>query len=133
MGLEGDGLRVVARLLLATALAATASARAQPEREISDLLSAVRSSRCSFERNGEMFSGSQAADHLTRKARSVENESGASAEGFIESAGTASSVSGRPYRVHCAGEPTLASSRWLTRQLEMIRLKRTKAAANQAQ
>lgn len=114
--------------MLATVVAAAPAARAQPEREIDDLLAAVRHSRCNFERNGAM-SGTQAAEHLAKKFRSMAGESSASAEGFIESAGTASSISSSPYLVHCQGEPTLSSNRWLTSQLGRIRSKRTKTQA----
>lgn len=130
---EGGGLRALPWLLLATAFAAPRAAGAQPEHEIGDLLAAVRNSRCNFERNGTIFSGSQAAEHLATKYRSIARGSSASAEGFIESAGTASSISGSPYRVHCAGEPAFTSNEWLMSELRRIRLMKTKAGADRAQ
>jgi len=117
----------------AIVLAFTPAASAQPEQEIGDLLAAVRNSRCNFERNGDMFSGPKAADHLATKYRRIAKESSASAERFIASAGTASSISGSPYLVHCAGEPTFTANRWLTGQLRRIRSMRTKAGEDRVQ
>ena len=119
--------------MLVTVLAATPSARAQPEHEIGDLLEAVRKSRCNFERNGTMFSGPQAAEHLAQKYRRMAKGSSVSAEGFIESAATSSSISGSPYVVHCAGEPAFTSNRWLMSQLRGIRGARAKARDDRAQ
>ena len=119
--------------MLATIFAAPASSGAEPGREIGDLLAAIRNSRCNFERNGTMFSGSQAAEHLAQKYRRIARGSSASAEGFIESAGTASSTSGSPYMVHCAGEPAFTSSAWLMSRLRSIRSTRTEAREDRAQ
>ena len=130
---RGGGLRGLPWLMLATVFAAPAPAGAQPEHEIGDLRAAVRKSRCNFERNGTMFSGPQAAEHLGQKYRRIARGPNASAEGFIESVGTASSISGSPYLVHCAGEPASTSNGWLMSQLRSIRSMRAKAREDRAQ
>ena len=114
--------------MLSHALAAPCIAGVLPEQEVAELLAAVRSSGCDFERNGTLFSGSEAADHLSGKYGSVARRPGASAEHFIESVGTASSTSGRAYVVRCTGEAAQSSKIWLTNQLRIMRSRRARAA-----
>ena len=75
---------------------------ASQTREINYLLEFVASSGCTFIRNGDDHDSAEAADHLrlkySRGKRYVN-----SAEQFIDRLATASSWSGDPYTVTCAG------------------------------
>ena len=103
------------------AFAMSQPACAQLNIEVDQLLAAVRSSQCQFEREGRQFSGSDAAEHLMQKFRRGPAAPDASADVFIELAGSASSISGRPYIVHCTGEAPRLSNAWLKSQLKGIR------------
>lgn len=116
------------RLLLAAVLAfrvalSAASPPAAPARaEIDTLLARLEASGCEFERNGSWHSGASARAHLLRKLDYLEGKGPIpSAERFVELAASASSSSGRPYRVRCGGGSPVESRRWLTGQLGDIR------------
>lgn len=90
--------------------------------EIGHLLRFIGSSDCSFVRNGDEYDAAGARSHIERKydyaKRWIETS-----EQFIEYTATKSSVSGKPYRVICAGreEP---SSVWLLQELARFRAPR---------
>jgi hypothetical protein len=95
---------------------ATASALPAPaaQAEINYLLSAVASSNCEFNRNGNWYDPKSAADHLATKYKFLAaRDQVQSAEEFIEKAASRSSLSGRDYAVRCGGGAAVASSRWL--------------------
>ena len=89
--------------------------------EIEGLLSALRNSKCEFQRNGTWHSVEEANTHLVYKLHQVEKRTTLrSAEEFIEMAGSVSSVSQQPYFVRCQGivQP---SADWFAAQLRQIR------------
>lgn len=107
--------------LVGSAVLAIAAA-AQAQREIDQLITALGSSGCQFQRNGSWYPASEAQSHLRRKYDWLrKREMVASAEQFIERAGSASSVSGKPYQVRCPGQPVATSAAWLTARLATIR------------
>ncbi|HEY5851052.1 MAG TPA: DUF5329 domain-containing protein [Lysobacter sp.] len=113
---------ILAGLLLTFAVAAQAPAPATSEREIEQLITALGSSGCQFQRNGSWYPASEAQSHLRRKYDYLrKRDLVASAEQFIERAGTQSSMSGKAYQVRCPGQPAVASSTWLTTRLAAIR------------
>ncbi len=110
--------------LLACAAAAQAQAPlpAKAQQEIEQLITALGSSGCQFQRNGSWYPASEAQSHIRSKYDYLRKRNMvASAEQFIERAGSQSSMSGKPYQVRCPGQPAQASATWLTRQLGAIR------------
>jgi hypothetical protein len=110
--------------LLLALLAAPAFAAPPPQAaaEIEQLIRALGSSGCDFQRNGTWHTAVKAEAHLRRKYDwLLERDMVASAEQFIERAATQSSLSGRAYQVRCPGKPVVTSSSWLRVQLQQIR------------
>ena len=85
------------------------------EEEISYLISFVSASGCTFHRNGTDHPATEAAEHLQLKIRRGSRYAD-SAEHFIDRLASASSWSGKPYRVTCEGK-TEPSRDWLYRAL----------------
>lgn len=118
-------LLVTAMLVLLFGVAdASAQAASTPavNDEIDQLLSALGSSKCQFNRNGTWHSAEEATRHLSRK-RDYLAKKGlvTTTESLIALAASKSSLSGTPYQVRCPGAPTVKSSVWLTRQLAELR------------
>lgn len=110
--------------LLALLMVAPALAGPPPQatREIEQLITALGKSGCDFQRNGSWYAAAKAEIHLRRKYGWLrERDMVASAEQFIESAATRSSVSGRAYQVRCPGKPVVTSATWLQARLTEIR------------
>ncbi len=96
------------------------------QQEIDYLLSRLETSDCRFFRNGDWYDAARARQHLERKyAWLAKRDLVASAEQFIERAGTKSSRSGEPYFVQCAGGPVIPSADWLMRELVVYRERRS--------
>ena len=87
--------------------------------EIQNLLAAVATSGCDFERNDELYPSDQAADHLALKYRRGTRYV-STAEDFIDRLASKSSWSGSPYYVICDGAKT-TSGDWLHQQLKALR------------
>jgi hypothetical protein len=109
----------LAALLLWAAVAPAVAARAEQAR-IDALLAAIEGSGCRFERNGTVYSAGEGAAHLRSKLDSAGDRVQTAAQ-FIERVGSASSQSGRPYRVLCEDQPAQFARVWLEARLaEMI-------------
>ena len=106
------------KVLLAAVLlaAAGASAGQSPDPAVAALLRAVETSGCQMERNGELHEGKAAADHLRMKLERS-GRPGMSADLFIDRVASGSTVSGKPYRVLCPGQPAVDSRVWLRARL----------------
>lgn len=90
--------------------------------EIAHLLDYLSNSGCQFERNGRWHGAAEARAHLERKLRyGKKSNPDPSAEHFIRHAATGSSVSGKPYRVRCPGQPVVASAQWFGAELRRRR------------
>ncbi|MFO1197480.1 MAG: DUF5329 domain-containing protein [Burkholderiaceae bacterium] len=90
--------------------------------EIDALLERLARSGCEFQRNGSWYAAADARAHLQRKREVLESRAALrDAEQFIELAASASSVSGKPYLVRCAGGAPAESRAWLGAQLQSIR------------
>lgn len=93
--------------------------------EIDYLLDYVGRSGCEFYRNGAWYDSAAAKDHLRYKYDwLMQHGQIGTAEAFIDKAATKSSLSGRVYKVRCAGGLELSSSQWLRNALASYRLKR---------
>ena len=114
------------RLFVLMALLAPAAFAAPPPRaaaEIEHLITALGRSGCDFQRNGSWYPSRKAEEHLRRKYEWLrERDKVATAEHFIEGAGTRSSVSGLAYRVRCPGQPVVDSADWLRGRLRELRI-----------
>jgi hypothetical protein len=112
--------------LLAGPLAGMGTARAAPsaqaEREIEQLIQALGSSSCQFERNGSWHDAQAAQAHLRKKLAYLrKRELAGTAEQFIERAASESSLSGQAYRVRCGGAQPVPSAAWLKARLVQLR------------
>ncbi|WP_024869545.1 DUF5329 domain-containing protein [Pseudoxanthomonas suwonensis] len=90
--------------------------------EIQSLIARLGESGCRFQRNGRWHDAAEAQAHLQRKydwarGRGMSGD----AEAFIERAASRSSLTGRPYRVACAGQPETDSVEWFRAQLRDLR------------
>ena len=115
-------LRLAQLGVLTLALAAGVAAAepdAQAQREIDHLLEFVGTSSCTFVRNGEPHPAADARDHLASKYRFARSRI-TTADEFIRYLGTASSSSGEPYKIVCAGKEGPAGA-WLSGELERYR------------
>ena len=111
-------------VLLASLLAGNAAAAPATDvgREIEQLIHALGTSNCEFQRNGRWHAAPQAQAHLHRKYAWLDKRGlAASAEQFIARAGSESSVTGRAYQVRCQGRAPVASATWLRAKLADIR------------
>lgn len=113
-------------VLLAGLLASMSTARAAPsaqaEREIEQLIRALGSSSCQFERNGSWHDAQAAQAHLRKKLAYLRKRGLAdTAELFIERAASESSLSGQAYRVRCGGAQPVPSAAWLKARLVQLR------------
>ena len=100
----------LALLLLLRAMTAIAT-----DTEVAYLLDYVAASGCTFNRNGDAHDAADAAAHLRMKYdRAGHRVDGA--EGFIEHLASASSWTGKPYTVTCAGQ-VRRSGEWLEEAL----------------
>jgi len=111
-------------LLLAAFVAANARAALTPNAraEIDQLMSALETSGCTFNRNGSWYPAVEAKTHLLRKLKYLDDRNMVnSVEQFIELAGSSSSSSRRPYLVKCGNGSPVESRTWLLSQLAIIR------------
>ena len=108
--------RFLGAVLLALPLFVPAQPTRTEQSRIDALLVAIEGSGCHFERNGTQYSAAQGAAHLRSKLESAGDRIQTAAQ-FIEHVGTASSQSGRPYRVLCPGQPAQVSRVWLEQRL----------------
>jgi|WetSurMetagenome_2_1015567.scaffolds.fasta_scaffold1322096_1 hypothetical protein len=98
--------------------------------EINYLLDYMGQSGCDFYRNGAWYDSTAAKAHLRHKYDVlVKHEQIGTADDFIDKAATKSSMSGRAYKVRCAGGPELSSSQWLRDALTTYRSKGALGAA----
>lgn len=113
-------LVLIAVVSLAACSAAYADVPAEQKAEVEHLISYLANSDCSMLRNGKAYSAEAGAKHVRRK---YEHFRGAidSTEEFIELSASKSTISGKPYEVHCPGEPPMQSATWLLEELEVYR------------
>ena len=109
-------------LLILAALLAAPLAHAAPSadarREIAQLISSLDGSQCRFQRND----GGDARAHLQRKYDYLLKKNQVdSAEQFIERAASQSSMSGKPYRIQCPGQPEQTAAAWFGARLQALR------------
>jgi hypothetical protein len=114
------------RAALALALIIPGSALAAPgetaRREIAGLIGALDGSSCHFQRNGSWHDAAEARAHLQRKYDYLlKKDKVDTAEQFIERAASQSSMSGKPYRIACPGQPEQTAAVWFGARLKALR------------
>lgn len=113
---------LIALLLCVLPTPLLAAAGSAAGAEIDALIAGIGSSGCRFQRNGQWHDAAQAKAHLQRKRAWLQRRGLAGdAELFIARAATASSVSGRVYRIACPGQPESDSAAWFTARLQQLR------------
>jgi Tfp pilus assembly protein PilE len=113
-------VRWIVIVALLSALAAPAWAVRAEQARIDALLAAVETSGCRFERNGTAYAAAEGAAHLRSKLDTAGDRVQTAVQ-FIERVASASSQSGKPYRVLCPDKPVQTSRQWLeTRLAELI-------------
>jgi len=114
--------RLAIAVLLALSLPAAAAPTGAADGEIRALIAALADSPCRFQRNGSWYDAPRAAAHLQRKYDYLRKRGQAGdAQQFIARAASTSSVSGRPYRVACPGQPERDAGPWFGDQLQVLR------------
>jgi hypothetical protein len=99
-----------------------AAPSAQAQREIAQLIGSLDGSRCQFQRNGSWYGPADARLHLQRKYDYLlRKDKVDTAEQFIERAASQSSMSGKPYRIACPGQPEQTAAVWFTARLAALR------------
>jgi len=88
--------------------------------EIEHLINYVKNTDCLYERNGTKHKGYEAVEHIRKKYEYYEDDI-ESTEDFIRLSAQKSTMSGKPYKVHCEGEPVVTSENWLLKELNRIR------------
>lgn len=90
--------------------------------EIEYLLQYLEASDCEFYRNGSWYGPRKAAAHLRRKYGYYLDHAGTpSAQEFIDTMASASSLSGQPYQVRCPGAGPVAAGAWFEAELSRHR------------
>lgn len=109
-------------LILITALLA-GSVFADTPAEIDHLLSFVANTSCQYDRNGTIYEGAEARNHINMKYEYYKRKV-KTAEDFIKYSATKSMISGRKYKIHCPGSETVNASDWLLEELHHYRASR---------
>jgi hypothetical protein len=92
------------------------------QQEIDHLLQFVEHTECQYERNGQLHSGKEAAEHIKTKYNYFKSDLD-STEKFVELSATKSTISGKYYFVHCPNRRKLKSQEWLLEELKTYRKK----------
>ncbi len=100
----------------------TAAPSEAARREIAALIGALDGSSCRFQRNGSWHDAAEARAHLQRKYDYLlKKDKVDTAEQFIERAASQSSISGKPYRIACPGQPEQTAAAWFGARLQALR------------
>lgn len=96
------------------------SLAAVKDKEIKHLLKFVTMTQCKYERNGDFHTGKEAAAHIRKKYEYYRDRIKTTAD-FIKYSATKSTISGKPYLIHCEGKKTVESRLWLEMELKRYR------------
>ena len=91
-------------------------ANADMNQEIRHLLEYVENTDCQYDRNGHIYSGSEARDHINAKYDYYSDEIDTT-EDFIMYAATKSMMSGKKYKIHCPDVEPVYAADWLLKEL----------------
>ncbi len=88
--------------------------------EVEYLLGLVKTSACKFERNGNLYDGRDAYEHIEKKYDHFRDKI-TSTETFIKYAATKSMISGKYYIIICPGAEPENTGDWLLGELRKYR------------
>lgn len=108
------------KLLTIASMLFTGTAVADTQQEINHLLEFVSNTTCQYERNGTVYDGARAEQHIKKKYEYFKDKIN-SAEDFIKYSATKSTMSGKQYKIHCANMAIQNSSDWLLKELKRYR------------
>ncbi len=91
-------------------------------REVTHLLSFVKNSNCTINRNGSKYNGRKGESHISRKYEYFRDDI-KNTEDFIKYSATKSTMSGDFYTVSCPGKQTIQTKDWLLNELARFRSK----------
>ena len=86
------------------------------------LITYVKESDVTFERNASRYTGAEAAQHINKKYQHFKDDID-TPEKFIELCATGSLVTGKPYFIVTEQGEQLPSSKWLNTELAVYRLR----------
>ena len=109
------------KLLLLISLLAV-SALADTTAEINHLLNYVKTTECTYIRNGTEHSGIAAAAHIQKKYEYFKDDI-KSSEDFIRLSATKSTMTGSKYYIQCPNCSKEESRKWLLAELKKYRAK----------
>ena len=113
----------VIRAIILTLLLVAVDVAADTQEEINHLLGFVANTPCKYERNGTLYDGSQARDHINMKYEYYRDKV-KTTEDFIKYSATKSALSGKKYTIHCPGSEVMTASDWLLGELKAFRVAR---------
>ena len=113
----------VIRAIILTLLLVAVDVAADTQEEINHLLGFVANTPCKYERNGTLYDGSQARDHINMKYEYYRDKV-KTTEDFIKYSATKSTLSGKKYTIHCPGSEVMTASDWLLGELKAFRVAR---------
>ncbi|HEY3487954.1 MAG TPA: DUF5329 domain-containing protein [Gammaproteobacteria bacterium] len=100
-------------------------ASAESEQEIAFLFQYLKTSGCTFNRNGTWYSAEKAVEHIQKKYQHLTKKGMIdTTEDFIKKAASESSISGEPYLVKCGNAVPSPSADWFTMELQKYRSSR---------
>ena len=110
----------IIKFLVVLLVAVSAGALADTQKEIEHLLDFVIYTSCKYERNGSIYSGIEAQNHIKKRYHYfIDNIN--SAEDFIKYSATESTISGKKYTILCENIPVQNSADWLLEELKKFR------------
>ena len=116
-----EGINVLKKLLLLISLLVL-PACADMKTEINHLLNYVKTTKCTYIRNGTKHNGIEAEKHIKAKYDHYKKEI-TTAEDFIRLSATQSLISGSKYYIKCPGSSKVESGKWLLTELKKFRVK----------
>ena len=87
--------------------------------EIQHLMAYIAGAECRFIRNGKEYGPEEARKHIQKKYEYARNRI-KTAEDFIQTVASKSSMSGKPYKVRC-NDQTMLCADWLDAELKRFR------------
>lgn len=108
------------RLITFLLLLLSGNVLADTQQEIDHLLDYVAGTSCEYDRNGTIYTGLEARDHIYTKYSHYRKKV-KTAEDFIRYSATKSIISGRKYQIRCPDAEPVDASDWLLEELNHYR------------
>jgi hypothetical protein len=109
-----------AAIVLIAPSSAFADVAGSQRTEVDHLFEYVRTSKCQIERNGQLYPGAAAEEHMQKKYEHFRDQID-STEKFIDLVASRSEVSKRPYLVRCGSKMAMPTRGWLLAELARFR------------